>query len=266
MKGRRIAEGREAEIFAWGEGAVLKLYRGEGYGYALEAAALETLARDGAPAPRLLERVTVDGRPGLVIERVDGRDMLTLLERTPWKLVVFARRLAEAHVAIHRVGAPDALPRLHDVLLQRIEAAPLPEHLRSFAAAHARALPSWEMLCHGDFHPANVLVTTDGVSVIDWPLASRGHPTVDFARSSMIMSIGDPPPSISPLMRVFVAAGRRTFARVYRRTYQRLAPVDREILRHARIAHAAARVLEGISVELPALTALLEEAYGSERG
>jgi aminoglycoside phosphotransferase (APT) family kinase protein len=260
---RRIAEGREAEIFAWGEGAVLKLYRGEGYGYALEAAALETLGREQAPAPRLIDRVEVDGRPGLVIERIEGRDMLTLLERTPWKLVSYARRLAETHAAIHRVTAPEALPRLEEVLRSRIAAADLPEHLRSFALEHAAALPAGDRLCHGDFHPANVLVTAEGLSVIDWPLASRGEPTVDFARSALLMSMGDPM-APSPLMRVLLKVGRRTFARVYESTYRRRSPVDAAAMRHAGIAHIAARVLEGIPVEVPMLIGMLERA-ASER-
>ena len=263
-KGRMIAQGREAEIFAWTDGAVLKLFRSAGYGHELEAAALETLGTATAPAPRLLDRVEVDGRPGLVIERVDGRDMLTLLEKAPWRLVAYARRLAEAHVAVHAVAGPAGLPRLEEVMVARIEAAEMPAHLRSFALEHAGVLPSGDRLCHGDLHPGNVLVTRDDVSVIDWPVASRGHPDADFARSALLMSIGDPPPG-SRLMRALVKVGRRTFSRTYESTYRRLSPVDEEIVAHARVAHIAARLLEQIPVEREVLLRMLEEARALDR-
>jgi aminoglycoside phosphotransferase (APT) family kinase protein len=257
---RRIAEGREAEIFAWEDGAVLKLYRTVGYGE-LEAAALATIGDAGGPAPRLIGRHEVGGRPGLIIERVDGIDMLAQLERTPWRIVGLAKQLAIAHAAIHRLEAPAGLPATKELLAQRIENGPLPAPLRDLGLEHASALPEGDRLCHGDFHPGNVLVTADGLSVIDWPLASRGHPAADHARTALLMAIGDPPP-VSAWMRTLIMVGRRWFSRVYAKSYRRLVPADDEVMRHAQIAHVAARVTEGIEVEIPKLTAFLERAEG----
>lgn len=260
LEGRRkIAEGREAEIFEWDPNAVLKLYRNAGMGHEAEAAALAAISSAGAPAPQLLGRVEIDGRPGLLIERIAGADMLTLLEKAPWRIVIFARMLAESHAAIHRVPAPADLPDLTSLLEQRIRAAPLPTDLRTFALEHAASLPDGDRLCHGDFHPGNVLVTEAGASVIDWAMASRGHPAADYARSALLMSMGDPPP-VSRFMRALVLVGRGLFSTVYERTYVRLASPDPDIVRRAQIAHVAARLSEGIDVEVSRLIRYLEKA------
>jgi hypothetical protein len=68
-----IASGRTAEVFAWGEGRVLKLDRPEWNGLsALEVSALAAIAGIGVPAPLAHGTVTVDGRAGVVLDRVDG--------------------------------------------------------------------------------------------------------------------------------------------------------------------------------------------------
>ncbi len=85
---RKIAEGREAEIFAWEDGTILKLYR-EGFSPrqpAHEAAAMDAAHAAGAPVPASHGVTTVMGRPGLIMERVDGLDLLTQIAKKPWTL------------------------------------------------------------------------------------------------------------------------------------------------------------------------------------
>jgi hypothetical protein len=50
--------------------------------------------------------VQIDGRGGLLLQRLNGVDMLTLLQRSPWRLLRFADTLAQAAVRIHQVRAP----------------------------------------------------------------------------------------------------------------------------------------------------------------
>src|SRR5215813_7357021 len=138
-----LGSGREAEVYAWGDAAVLKLYRPGFGGHRAEAAALRSL--DGI-APRLLNVVDRDGRTGLVLERFDGPDMLTLLQRQPWRVLGLARVLATAHRAVHRVAAPDELPDLRQALAARIHDAGLPPHLRHFALRVLDGLPDGDRL------------------------------------------------------------------------------------------------------------------------
>ena len=65
----KIAEGREAEIFAWQDGSVLRLLRNPNAQRQVdwEAAAMRAAADAGVRVPAVRELTTVDGRPGLVM-------------------------------------------------------------------------------------------------------------------------------------------------------------------------------------------------------
>jgi hypothetical protein len=100
--GPKLGAGREAEVCAWGDDAVVKLYRPGNLGHRAESVALAKLDRHSV-APRLIDIVDCDGRSGLVLERLGGSDMLALLQRQPWRVLGLARALAKAHLAVHGV-------------------------------------------------------------------------------------------------------------------------------------------------------------------
>lgn len=255
----KLAEGREAEIFEWDAGTVLKLFRWGPASADREAAALAAVAAVGGPAPRLIDRVEIDGHAAIVIERIDGRDMLAILERAPARVFAEARRLAETHAALHRIAAPLDLPETRAVLRARIADAPLATELRAFALGELDALPDGDRLVHGDFHPANVLVAGDRVSVIDWSAASRGDPVIDATRTKLLLDLGEPL-APSAWMRAVIRVGRRAFSATYLRRYVRFSEVDASLLRRARPVMAAARLAEGIAEEVDALIAIVAAA------
>jgi hypothetical protein len=201
----------------------------------------------------------MDGRYGLVLERLEGRDMLSILEKRPWRMLDLARSLAEAHVLIHGVEAPADLPDLKELLAARIGAGVEDPSLRDFARGVLEPLPAGTRLCHGDFHPGNVLCG-QRVSVIDWSNATRGVPEADYARTALLIGRGDPPPGMSRLFRTLVLAGRSIFARAYARNYRRRAPGPFRDVRAWEIAHAAARLAEGIEAETSMLIGFLKAA------
>jgi Phosphotransferase enzyme family len=43
-------------------------------------------------------------------------------------------------------------------------------------------------LCHGDFHPKNIVMGPHGLVVVDWFDACRGNPCGDIARASLLLS------------------------------------------------------------------------------
>lgn len=260
MIGNWLGVGREAEVYAWGDGAVVKLYRPGFRGHGAEAAVLGELnGRCGAP--RLIEEVEYDGRRGLVIERLPGTDMLTAVQRHPWQLAGLSRQLATAHRRIHQVEAPTTLPDLREVMAARIEDVLLPPLLRDFALHTLDELPAGDRLCHGDFHPGNVLVDQNQIGVIDWANAARGVPEADHARTLMLLRWADPLPGTPPLVRRILTAGRGLFARNYARAYRRGSSETLHAVRSWLTVNLAARMSEGIEVEQPLLLHLLEQAH-----
>jgi aminoglycoside phosphotransferase (APT) family kinase protein len=260
----KLGEGREAEVFAWSDHEVLRVIRDPDAVWAAEreAAALAAAGAAGCSVPRVGEVTTHDGRPALVMERIDGPDLLSHLARRPWKVFDVARSLGEIHADLHRVGAPSELPSLKEMLRLRIESAPgLSEDSRAFALAELDALPDSDALCHGDFHPGNILEGKGGPVVIDWINATRGDPDADVARTMLLLGVGRPPPGSSRMLTALAAVGRGLMRNRYMAVYQgrsgRKVAVERWVP-----VHAAARMSEGIVEEFPALIALLERAKG----
>lgn len=256
-----LAQGREAEVFLQSDGSVLKLMREPAYGSRVdrEAAALRALNNYGYPAPALLGLVTIDGRPGLVMERIPGGNLLMLLGRNPLLLLRAGRAIGEAHAAMHRYEAPAGLPDLKDALRRRIEiAAHLPDHLRAPALALLEGMPRGDRLCHGDLHLGNLLGSWSAPVVIDWAGASRGDPLADVARTDLLQRLADVAPGAPPLIRMLAPAGRKTIAARYLATYRKHHQIDQDQLKRWTTVRAAARLAEPIPSEYPKLVRFLE--------
>jgi aminoglycoside phosphotransferase (APT) family kinase protein len=257
----KLGEGREAEIFAWGDGSVLRLMRNPTHLDRLEreAVALAAAAAEGVPVPSMHERISVEGRPGIVMDRVDGPDQLTLLGHQPWRAFSIARSLGRLHARVHEATAPRELPDLAEQARERIEAEDrLPAHLANFALRTLSELPRADRLCHGDFRPANVLVGRDGPKVIDWVAAASGDPHADVARTRLLLSMGEPAPRAPVVIRRLDRLGRRLLARGYLTSYLRSRNLDMELVYRWETVRAAERFWEDVSGERQRLVDLLE--------
>src|SRR5262249_15504970 len=152
-----------------------------------EYVASRALHAAGVPAPAAFEVLEVGGRCGIVFERIEGVSLLGYTQVRPWSIFRAVRLLAELHAQIHRRTAPAALPSFRERIAARIEASDAPEADRKAALEQLAGLPEGAALCHGDFHPDNILLTARGPVVIDWSSASRGDPLGDVAWTSHLM-------------------------------------------------------------------------------
>jgi len=120
---KKIAEGREAEMFAWDDGTILRLLRNPDAAWLndLQTTALRVAGSSGVRVPAGLGTTTVNGRPGLIMERIDGVDYLTLIGRRPWQVFGAASVCGELHAKLHGVVAPSSLEPLKSRLKRQIE-------------------------------------------------------------------------------------------------------------------------------------------------
>jgi aminoglycoside phosphotransferase (APT) family kinase protein len=248
-----IAEGRTAEVYAWDAGHVLKLYREwcPPDWVEHEGRVAHAVTEANIPTPAAGEIVEVNGRRGLVYERVSGSSMLEDLNRHPWLMFRHARALAELHVPVNRLSIP-GLPSCKGGLGHAIRNAPaLPDDLRQRALLALEKLPEGHSLCHGDFHPGNVLLTAQGPIVLDWMTAKSGSPWADLARSSLLLTIGPKGAGnmISPALRLAIGL----FHRLYLNRYQAIAPDEGGELGRWKAVTAAGRLAEQIEPEREAL-------------
>ncbi len=262
---QKIAEGREAEMFAWDEGTILRLLRNAGAQDRLqrEAAAMETARSRGVRVPAVHSLTTVEGRPGMVMERIDGPDLLALVGRRPWTVFRAGRISGEAHAKLHEAKAPETIPDLRTRLRARIQSVGvLPNRLAEFTVGVLEGLPDGDRLCHGDFHPGNIMMAGETPVLIDWTGATRGSPDADVARTLLMFRLAELPPGAPALTRLLALFGRKVMASAYLRSYRRQRAVEMAAVRRWEIPVAAARLADGIEEETPKLLALLEEEYG----
>ncbi len=258
----KIAEGREAEMFAWEDGTILRLLRHSDAQRQndLQAAAIEAARASGVRVPAVVEKTTVMGRPGLVMERIKGTDYLTLFGKQPWLVFSVGALSGRVHAQLHEAVASSDLPTLRATLRSRIVSCQkLSSELKTFALAALDRLPDGDRLCHGDFHPGNMLRTADGPVVIDWTNAARGDPAADVARTNLILRVGEPPPGSPLVVRLLARLGGRILLWRYLQAYRRRRSLDMAALSRWEVPIAAARVADGIESEMPVLLKFLEE-------
>lgn len=233
-------------MYAWGADQVIKLFHNwfELNDILFEQKVAQAMQGSGLPVPVVGEILKVNGHNGLIYQRVDGSPVWEALARQPWRLLYFARRTAELHALLHTTAAPVELPDQHRRLRRKLEGArALPEDLRQQALAVLAQLPAGDKLCHGDFHPGNILLTEHGEVIIDWIDVTRGNPLADLARTS-ILALGAAATTQVPQAQM--KATLRLFHALYLRKYFRLRPGGYEEYRRWLPVVAAARLEENI--------------------
>jgi aminoglycoside phosphotransferase (APT) family kinase protein len=186
--GRRLGSGKEAEVFEFGE-AVIKLYKTGVPKRTVfrEAAALAQAEALGLPVPSVAGVRQIDGRWGMVMDRIDGRSFADVIVAQPAEKAAHLKEMALLHHRIHACKAT-----FFGSLKARLEAdirraALLSERQQRSLLDNLAVLPDGDRLCHGDFHPWNVLGLPSRPSVIDWMAASRGSPAADVCRSYVLI-------------------------------------------------------------------------------
>jgi aminoglycoside phosphotransferase (APT) family kinase protein len=261
---RLIGQGREAEVFEWPDGRVLKLLRASGPSteLAFEIATLKAARSAGVPVPQVYEEVVIDGRTGLVMERLEGSDLLTILGQKPWLVFHSGRLTGEIHARINAARAPASLPTVRDVVNRALARLTHSEPaLAEWAGRILALLPDGEALCHGDFHPAQLMCSGDRYVAFDWSRAKRGDPLFDYARTRVLISIAEPPPGSPLTLKLLAKIGRRSLFSSYARSYERHAsePVDDKRVQRWEIVNLAVRVLDEIPGERPRLLQHLQK-------
>jgi uncharacterized protein (TIGR02172 family) len=252
-----IAVGRTAEIYPWGDGRILKLTRP---GFSPHLADQEWhIARLawglGAPVPRPFEILEVAGRRGVVFERLVGPTMARCMQRAPWRIFAYARQLGRLHVALHRLSAP-GLPSQHERVFWNLEHSDLlPERLKMAVYQLVKTLPDNPAICHGDFHPENIIFTRNGPRLIDWEGCMHGAPAADVAATCLWIRTG----LVFGKDR-FVRWLGASFEKNYLDENERLAPGQIEHLESWLAVLAACQMREDKRGQFPHLLRLIEQA------
>lgn len=203
-----FARGLSAEVYAWEQGRILKLFlpRFPRFLVDYEAMCSAAISRCDLPVARLVERIDIDERPGLVFEHIAGPSGLEALDRQPWRLLPILHAMAQAQHRINQTKAPAEIHALHELLAHHITHQKLlSEAERDTILAGLARLPRGDSLCHADLHPGQMILSPQGPVVIDWANTARGVPAADIARSWLLLRLG--PPIANPWLGAIVRFG-----------------------------------------------------------
>jgi len=223
-----IGAGRTADVYAWGKDEVLKLYQSWMPSSVVEREYTSTLAASqaGISVPEAHQLVQYQDRFGIIFERVRGVSLMRELELHPWRVRSIARQLAELHVQINHCQVTANLPSHREQIRAGIlRSAALDPRKREHILQLLAALPEGNALCHGDFHPDNVLLTSNGPVIIDWFTGAHGMPAADLMRTLMILGTSALPPSVPALQRSLIGLLRSILVSTYRTHYLHLNPI-----------------------------------------
>ena len=219
-----------------------------------EAAVQAWASARGYATPTVLAVIGPDGpvgRPTQVMQRLPGGTLLQAVTARPWQARRQLRRLAVLARRLHSLpvdgwpgpAEPGALvsQRLH---LPRTVADRTGDLGLTAALARVDALDPVELVggpavvCHGDFHPLNVMVDGDREWVLDWTDAALGPPEGDVARTLLLLGVVAPIAASSAVERLALRAAGPWMARAYRRAYEARTPLDPGRLRRWEALHA----------------------------
>lgn len=137
--------------------------------------------------PKIKSIAVVDGKWSITMDYVEGITLTELMEKYPEK----EDEYLDLFVGLQRTVLSKRVPmlnKLKDKMQARISLAKLDATTRYDLHTRLDALPKHYNLCHGDFHPSNVIITNDGVPyVIDWAHATQGNASADVATTYLLL-------------------------------------------------------------------------------
>jgi len=189
--GEKIGEGAYSDVHAWAPGQVVKLFKA---GFSQrhswwEARMTRAALAAGAPAPEVFDEVTLEGRFGVVVRRLDGPTLLQLSRSGAMTPEQTGAILADLAMTVHKIAPPPEVVTLRDTIAGSSKlSSTLPRHIATGILRLIDRLAPGDGLCHGDLHQGNVIMTAGGPRLVDWGGAARAPAAFDLACCHVLLS------------------------------------------------------------------------------
>lgn len=136
--------------------------------------------------PKIKSIEVVDGKWSIIMDYIEGTTLTELMKTHPEKEDEYLELFVELQRTVLSKRVP-MLNKLKDKMNSRISMADLDATTRYDLHTRLDSLPKHYNLCHGDFHPSNIIITADGTPyIIDWAHATQGNASADVARTYLM--------------------------------------------------------------------------------
>ena len=183
-----IAEGRTAQVFDWKDNNVLKLFFDW---FPEEFIDLEydmNIAIRDFPisVPKVIERVEIDGRQGIIFEKLLGDTLLKSTREEQNNFEKHGKIMSNLHFQIHQIKTSKIISIQNFLKLFIGNAKELSLRQKMHLFSYIDTLESDNKLCYYDFHPDQIMLTKNGAYLIDWVSAVSSPPSADVARTYLL--------------------------------------------------------------------------------
>ena len=182
--GEIVGIGKTATVYKWKEGKVLKLFY---HGYPQCAVEKEftnakAISDLDFAKPKVYELVFYIGRMGIIYDKVEGESLLDWVTKTG-DIQRCATYMADLHKNIIQNRVSN-VPNYKELLEHNIvNALSINPQKRKEILEMLDRLQDGNTLCHGDFHPGNIIISAGHTVVIDFMNVCHGYCLYDIART-----------------------------------------------------------------------------------
>jgi len=187
--GKPIGKGATADVYAWGSGQVLKLFKKKFPKSHIinEVNAAKLAYKNGIPTPKVeWELQEINNLFGICFERIDGISLVNYVIANPNLQSETVTKFTELHSEIHKIKCEGLLSQRR--LLQ--DKLAIVDQKKKYPYGRIinklDSLPEGNQLCHGDFTAENIIVKDKKLFITDWSLGCCGNPIADFARTIIV--------------------------------------------------------------------------------
>jgi tRNA A-37 threonylcarbamoyl transferase component Bud32 len=138
------------------------------------------------PKPKAYEIISYKERLGIIYDRVEGESLQDWVMKTGdlYKCAVY---MANLHKAIVQNSVNNVLDYKEFLKFNIPKGLSAEIDRRGEVLQIIDRLPGGNSLCHGDFHPGNILISNGNASVIDFMNICHGNYLYDVARTVFLV-------------------------------------------------------------------------------
>lgn len=184
-----IAKGNTAEIFLY-DTKVVKLFKE----YLPDTESMNEAKKQkyayscGLSVPNVFEVTKIQNRQAIIMEYVKGKSIGDLLLNNLNEAEQYINICVNEQIKIHSICVnTDEIESMIERLERQIKSVhKLDEKQKGNILNKLHSIKFESRLCHGDFHPFNLILNNKNVNIIDWVDASSGDIRADVFRTYLL--------------------------------------------------------------------------------